>query len=152
MIDQITILETCWYMSPPWGNQIPPLEVNLFERVYLKNSRTFGYCCGIHWHKDRWMYAIATDNEIISAWGCDFIGTGRLQAHTLAKPEFVLTQRVMLSTAGDRPNHRIVLGIEQQNDHWFYLIECMSPLLGKPITAASRFSYVSQQDLVRAVA
>ncbi|WP_414587954.1 DUF1392 family protein [Scytonema sp. PCC 10023] len=32
--------------TPPWGYHIPPLEVNLLERVYIGASKTFGYCCG----------------------------------------------------------------------------------------------------------
>ncbi|MEJ6485323.1 DUF1392 family protein [Nostoc punctiforme UO1] len=26
MINQVPNLETCWYLSPPWGKEIPPLE------------------------------------------------------------------------------------------------------------------------------
>ncbi|NEU83627.1 DUF1392 family protein [Nostoc sp. UIC 10630] len=26
MINLIHTLETCWYVSPPWGKEIPPLE------------------------------------------------------------------------------------------------------------------------------
>ncbi|MBE9037207.1 DUF1392 family protein [aff. Roholtiella sp. LEGE 12411] len=152
MTEQIITLEICWYISPPWGREIPILSVNLFERVYLKNSRTFGYCCGIQWHKDKWMYAIATDNEIISAWGCDFIGTGRLQTHTIPKPVFVLGERVMLRADSNSPKQRIVLGIEQLDDCWFYLVECISPQVNNPITRASYFTYVTQDDLVQVLA
>ncbi|MBD2458876.1 DUF1392 family protein, partial [Nostoc sp. FACHB-87] len=27
MKEQITDLERCWFLSPPWGQAIPPVEV-----------------------------------------------------------------------------------------------------------------------------
>ncbi|MBW4617447.1 MAG: DUF1392 domain-containing protein [Desmonostoc vinosum HA7617-LM4] len=148
MINQITVLETCWYISPPWDREIPKVSISLFEKVYLKNSRTFGYCCGVQWHKTKWSYAVDTEKEIISAWEYDLIGTGRLEPHTLTKPEFMLGERVMLRTLCESPKQRIVLGIEQLDDCWFYMIESMSPVLGKSIRT-NNFTYVSQEDLVR---
>jgi Protein of unknown function (DUF1392) len=50
MIDHINALQTSWYLSPPWLGTIPPVEVNLLERVYLRTTRTFGYCCGMQWN------------------------------------------------------------------------------------------------------
>ncbi|WP_306297119.1 DUF1392 family protein [Nostoc sp. C057] len=35
MINLVQTLETCWYVSPPWGKEIPPLEVSLLEKVYV---------------------------------------------------------------------------------------------------------------------
>ncbi|MEH1987705.1 MAG: DUF1392 family protein [Nostoc sp.] len=34
MIDHINALQTSWYLSPPWGQTIPPVEVNLLEYIY----------------------------------------------------------------------------------------------------------------------
>ena len=31
MIDNINALQTSWYFSPPWGQTIPPVEVNLTD-------------------------------------------------------------------------------------------------------------------------
>ncbi|RUR73540.1 hypothetical protein DSM107007_53840 [Nostoc sp. PCC 7120 = FACHB-418] len=42
MTEQITDLERCWFLSPPWGQEIPPVEINLSEKVYFKTDRTFG--------------------------------------------------------------------------------------------------------------
>ncbi|MHC5778763.1 DUF1392 family protein [Nostoc sp.] len=47
MIDNVNALKTSWYLSPPWGQTIPPVAVNLLERVFLRTTRTFGYCCGM---------------------------------------------------------------------------------------------------------
>ncbi|MEJ6487744.1 DUF1392 family protein [Nostoc punctiforme UO1] len=56
MIDYINAFKTCWYLSPPWRGTIPPVEVNLLERVYLRTTRTFGYCCGMQWKHECWVY------------------------------------------------------------------------------------------------
>jgi hypothetical protein len=149
MIDQITILETCWFISPPWGNRIPTVTISLFEKVYLKSNRTFGYCCGVQWHKDRWNYAVDTQEEIFSAWEHNLIGTGRFEPHTLTKPEFMLGERVMLRAINDAPKQRIVLGIEQLDDSWFYMIESMSPVLNTSTIKTNNFTYAAQEDLVR---
>jgi hypothetical protein len=37
MIDNINALKTSWYLSPPWGQTIPPVAVNLLsDRSLLK--------------------------------------------------------------------------------------------------------------------
>ncbi|WP_375514824.1 DUF1392 family protein [uncultured Nostoc sp.] len=43
MTNLVQNLEQCWYISPPWGKNIPPLLVNLLERVYVKSAKAFGY-------------------------------------------------------------------------------------------------------------
>ncbi|MBD2535419.1 DUF1392 family protein [Nostoc flagelliforme FACHB-838] len=67
MIDNINALKTSWYLSPPWGQTIPSVEVNLLERVYLRTNRTFGYCCGMQWKHECWIYSIDCRNEILHA-------------------------------------------------------------------------------------
>ncbi|WP_414573236.1 DUF1392 family protein, partial [Nostoc sp. CCY 9925] len=101
MTEQITDLEKCWYLSPPWGNQIPPVEVNLSEKVYLKTNTTFGYCCGVQWYGDCWNYVIDVKHDFIYTTKHQIIGTGQIQPNTLKKPAFVLGERVMLQF----PNH-----------------------------------------------
>jgi hypothetical protein len=49
MINLVQNLETSWYLSPPWGKEIPPLEVSLLEKVYVTTTKSFGYCCGVEW-------------------------------------------------------------------------------------------------------
>ncbi|WP_267923042.1 DUF1392 family protein [Nostoc mirabile] len=53
-------LEQCWYISPPWGQRIPPLLVSLLERVYVKSAKAFGYCTGVEWSERGWKYEIFT--------------------------------------------------------------------------------------------
>ncbi|MCL6753142.1 DUF1392 domain-containing protein [Nostoc sp. CCCryo 231-06] len=42
MINLVQTLETCWYISPLWGKEIPPLEVFLLEKVYVTTTKSFG--------------------------------------------------------------------------------------------------------------
>ncbi len=42
MINLVQNLETCWYLSPPWGKEIPHLEVSLLEEVYVTTTKSFG--------------------------------------------------------------------------------------------------------------
>ena len=49
MTNLVQNLEQCWYISPPWGQRIPPLLVSLLERVYVKSAKAFGYCTGVEW-------------------------------------------------------------------------------------------------------
>ncbi|AUB41644.1 Protein of unknown function DUF1392 [Nostoc flagelliforme CCNUN1] len=81
MIDHINALKTSWYLSPSWGKIIPPVEVNLLERVYLRTTRTFGYCCGMQWKHECWIYSVDCGNEILHATENQIIGTGELEAN-----------------------------------------------------------------------
>ncbi|MEH2109072.1 DUF1392 family protein [Nostoc sp.] len=58
MTNLVQNLEQCWYISPPWGQRIPPLLVSLLERVYVKSAKAFGYCTGVEWSKRGWKYEI----------------------------------------------------------------------------------------------
>jgi hypothetical protein len=58
MIDHVNALKTSWYISPPWGRTIPPVAVNLLERVFLRTTRTFGYCSGVQWKHECWLYTV----------------------------------------------------------------------------------------------
>ncbi|QFS52122.1 DUF1392 domain-containing protein [Nostoc sphaeroides] len=149
MIDHINALQTSWYLSLPWRGTIPPVEVNLLERVYLRTTRTFGYCCGIQWKHECWLYSIDCRNEIVHATQHQIIGTGDLVTLPVPKSAFVLGQRVMLCSHDKGAKHRLILGIALVNNSWFYLVELMSPTLIKTPTISNRFSLVGEKSLVR---
>ncbi|MHC5937897.1 DUF1392 domain-containing protein [Nostoc sp.] len=149
MIDNINALLTSWYLSPPWGKTIPPVEVNLLERVFLRTTRTFGYCCGIQWKHECWIYSIDCRNEIVHATQHQIIGTGDLVTLPVPKSAFVLGQRVMLCSHDKGAKHRLILGIALVNNSWFYLVELMSPRLIKTPTISNRFSLVGEKSLLR---
>ncbi|MBG1259601.1 DUF1392 domain-containing protein [Nostoc commune] len=149
MIELITALEKSWYLSPPWGQTMPPAEVNLLERVYLRTTRTFGYCCGMQWKHECWIYSIDCRNEIVHATQHQIIGTGDLVTLPVPKPAFVLGQRVMLCSHDKGAKHRLILGIALVNNSWFYLVELMSPRLIKTPTISNRFSLVGEKSLLR---
>ncbi|WP_242054216.1 DUF1392 family protein [Nostoc sp. FACHB-888] len=131
------------------GQTIPSVEVNLLERVYLRTTRTFGYCCGIQWKHETWLYSIDCRNEILHATQNQLIGTGELEAITVQKPAFVLGERVILCSHDKGTKQRLILGIALVHDSWFYLVELMSPTLIKTPTISNRFSLVGEKSLVR---
>jgi hypothetical protein len=145
----ITTLERCWFLSAPWGNQIPPVEVNLFEKVYLKTNRAFGYCLGVQWYGDCWNYVVEVKDDFIYATKHQIIGTGQIQARTFNKPVFVLGDRVLLQFPDRGTKQKLILGIELIEKSWFYLVELASPTFSKPLITTNRFSLVREQDLVR---
>jgi hypothetical protein len=148
MIELITALERNWYISPPWGQTIPLVAVNLLERVFLRTTRTFGYCCGMQWKHECWIYSIDCRNEILHATQNQIIGTGDLVTISVQKPAFVLGERVMLCSHDKGAKHRLILGIALVNNSWFYLVELMSPTLIKTPTISNRFSLVGEKSLV----
>ncbi|WP_341531611.1 DUF1392 family protein (plasmid) [Nostoc sp. UHCC 0302] len=157
MIDQINSLYLCWYISPPWsdtfgtpdGDRIPQLEVNLLERVYIGTTRTFGYCCGVKWKQDRWIYAIACTGDIIHTTEHEIIGTGEMQLAAIEKPAFILGDRIMLLCDDQRTKQRLILGIQLLNRSWFYEVEWMPPALDETTSLDERLAFVAQKDLVR---
>ena len=149
MIDHINVLKTSWYLSPPWRGTIPPVEVNLLERVYLRTTRTFGYCCGMQCQHECWIYSIDCRNEILHATQNQIIGTGELETLTVQKPAFVLGQKVILCSYGDDTKQRLILGVVLVDKFWFYLVELVSPTLAETPTILNRFSLVGEKTLVR---
>ncbi|MBD2468747.1 DUF1392 family protein [Nostoc sp. FACHB-145] len=145
----IIAFERCWYLSPPWGQPMPSLEVNLSEKVYLTDSRTFGYCCGVLWQQDGWVYAVNCERSITYFTKHEIIGTGRVQSTYLRKPAFVLGDRVMLRFDSHATKQRLILGIVLVNNAWFYVVELISPALVRPLAAPARFPLVGEQDLIR---
>jgi hypothetical protein len=149
MIELITAFETSWYISPPWRQTIPPVEVNLLERVYLRTTKTFGYCCGMQWKHECWIYSIDCGKEILHATQNQIIGTGELQAITVQKPAFALGERVMLCSHDKETKQRLILGIALVHNSWFYIVELVSPTLTQSRTISNRFSLVGEKSLVR---
>ncbi|WP_341530155.1 DUF1392 family protein [Nostoc sp. UHCC 0302] len=149
MIDHINTAFLCWYISPPWGYYIPPVEVNLLERVYIGTTRTFGYCCGVKWKHDRWIYAIVCNDDIIYTTEHEIIGTGEMQLAALEKPAFVLGDRVILRSDDQRTKQRLILGIQLLNRSWFYYVEWMPPALEEVNTLDDRLALVQEKDLAR---
>ncbi|MCC5661905.1 DUF1392 domain-containing protein [Nostoc sp. XA010] len=95
MTNLVQNLEQCWYISPPWGQRISPLMVNLLERrVYVKSAKAFGYCYGVEWSLQGWKYEINTCNDNITVWGSELIGTGNLRSLPQQKPVFGLGELV----------------------------------------------------------
>jgi len=128
MNNLINSLETSWYVSPPWGAEIPPLCISLLERVYVTTVKLFGYCCGVEWSDDGWCYSIALENEIVSVPGIKIIGSGRLQAVSVEQPVFMVGELVKFRFA-DGSQIRTVLGLQLINGSWFYSIEWRSSAL-----------------------
>ncbi|MBD2247989.1 DUF1392 family protein [Nostoc sp. FACHB-888] len=153
MINLVHNLETCWYISPPWGKEIPPLSVNLLERVYLKRAKTFGYCAGVESSLHGWKYEITTDYDNITVLGHEIIGTGNLRTLTIAKPIFRLGELVRFRFNGDGQPLRIVQGIHLITDAWFYTIEWMSPGISEKgdevFTSRDSLARVTDYDLER---
>lgn len=148
-MESIADLERCWFLSPPWGEAIPSVEVNVLEKVYLKGNRTFGYCLGVQWYEDCWNYVIDIKNDFIYVTKHQIIGTGQIQARTVKKPDFVLGERVILHSGDGGTKQRLILGIELIEKSWFYFVELASPSFSPTSTMTNRFSLVREQDLVR---
>jgi Protein of unknown function (DUF1392) len=158
MIDFHHTLNLCWYISSPWGYCIPPCEVNLLERVYIGATRTFGYCCGVKWKQDRWVYAIGyvdayaayrTHRNILHLTEHEIIGTGEMQLAAQELPAFVLGERILLRSHNQGTRQRLIMGIQLLNRSWFYFVEWMPPALEEVTTLDDRLAFVPQRDLVR---
>jgi hypothetical protein len=148
-MEAISELEKCWYLSPPWGQEMPPVEVNLWERVYLKASRTFGYCSGLGWNRGQWVYFIDLENEVVHATKYEIVATGRMETSIVKKPAYVIGDRVMLVGLAPGTKQRLVLGVQLVDKTWFYVVEWQSPMLVPTISMFNRSSLVREEDLVR---
>ncbi|MBD2512850.1 DUF1392 family protein [Nostoc muscorum FACHB-395] len=153
MTNLVQSLEQCWYISPPWGQRIPPLLVSLLERVYVKSAKAFGYCTGVEWSEHGWKYEIFALHNNITVLESELIGTGNLQPNTKEKPVFRLGELVEFRFHGDGPTIRIVQGIQLINDSWFYSIEWMSPAISEKgdevFTSRDSIARVTDHDLER---
>ncbi|MBW4427170.1 MAG: DUF1392 domain-containing protein [Nostoc desertorum CM1-VF14] len=153
MTNLIQNLEFCWYVSPPWGKNVPPLLVSLLERVYVKFAKAFGYCAGVEWSQHGWKYEIVLGNDKITVLGNEIIPTGDLQQIIKEKPVFLLGELVEFRFHGNGSPLRIVQGIQLINDAWFYSIEWMSPRISEKgdevFTSADSIARVTDYDLQR---
>ncbi|MBW4458552.1 MAG: DUF1392 domain-containing protein [Nostoc indistinguendum CM1-VF10] len=153
MTNLVQNLEQCWYTSPPWGQQIPPVLVSLLERVYIKSAKAFGYCTGVEWSEHGWKYEIFACNTNITVLGSELIGTSNLQPNAKEKPVFRLGELVEFRFHGDGPPVRIVQGIQLINDSWFYMIEWMSPAISEKgdevFTSKDSIARMTDYDLER---
>ncbi|BCL40065.1 DUF1392 domain-containing protein [Nostoc sp. MS1] len=149
MTEQITELQRCWYLSPPWHGEMPPVEIQLWEKVYLKSLETFGYCSGIQWWRDCWHYIIEITDDAVHATKHQIIGTGRFKPTNLQKPAFNLGDRVILTSCCNAPRQRLVLGVALVRGELVYLIETISPTLPQIDMMPRRFSLVKEADLVQ---
>ncbi|WP_414756575.1 DUF1392 family protein [Anabaena sp. CCY 9910] len=145
----ISALERCWYLSPPWGKQMPPIQVDLSERVYIKATGTFGYCCGVVWQDDQWIYSVLSQASIVQMTKYQILGTGKIQSLSLEKPEFAVGDRVLLRFSSHTTKQRLVLGVVLVDNSWFYVIEMVSPALSPALGSPIRFPLLSEKDLVR---
>lgn len=156
MNNLINTLETCWYISPPWGKEIPPLTICLLERVYLLKLNAYGYCFGVHWSECEWSYGIAVDTseEVIYTSGQQLIGTGQSQIQ-VDKPVFAVGEKVVFHRNQNTSQARIITGICRLEDFWAYAIEWASPQLcecdGKLIISSDRRAFVTDIDLEKIV-
>ncbi|WP_414545723.1 DUF1392 family protein [Nostoc sp. CCY0012] len=128
----VNSLETCWYISSPWGKDIPPMVICLLERVYLPKLNAYGYCCGVEWVNNGWYYSIALQNEIVLASGIEIIPTGQLQSVAAEKPVFMVGELVNFRFGDHAAKIRTVLGLQMINGSCFYGIEWRSPALQQP--------------------
>ncbi|WP_224095633.1 DUF1392 family protein [Nostoc sp. MS1] len=145
----ISALERNWYLSPPWGKQMPSVVVDLWERVYITATGTFGYCCGVVWQDDQLVYAVASNRNIAYLGKHEIIGTGQVQPTNLVKPTFAVGDRVILRFTSHATKQRLVLGVMLVNNSWFYVVEVKSPALSPVLGSPIRFPLVSEKDLVR---
>ncbi|HEY9801831.1 MAG TPA: DUF1392 family protein [Leptolyngbyaceae cyanobacterium] len=143
-------------MSPPWGQEIPRVEVNVWERVYLKTTRTFGYCSGFGWSRGERIYFIELENDTILVTKHEIIVTGRMEPNTVKKPAYAvgdtfgtLRERVMLVSNPPTTKQRLVLGVQVADQAWYYLVEWRSPMLIPTSIVCERFSMVREEDLIR---
>ncbi|QLE59625.1 DUF1392 family protein [Nostoc sp. TCL26-01] len=145
----ISALERNWYISPPWKQQMPLLEVHLSEKVYVTTHHAFGYCCGVHLQNNEWVYVVNCECSIIHVTKHQIVGTGRVQSTYLKKPTFVLGDRVMLRCLPHGTKQRLIVGIQLVNNSWCYAVEMMSPTLSQTLNTPNRFALVKEQDLIR---
>jgi Protein of unknown function (DUF1392) len=153
MTNLINSLETAWYISPPWGAEVPPPFIRLLERVYLTTANSFGYCCGVEWLQGEWNYEIAVNDEVVYAPASQLHDTGTLHLEVADKPVFALGDKVLFRRSQNTTQFRIVQGIHRIEGCWLYTVEWTSPELtefdGQLMTSGDRRAWVTDTDLVK---
>jgi hypothetical protein len=148
MINQIVTLESCWHTSAPWGKAMPPLAVQILEKVFLSSSDISGYCCGVQWERQEWIYAIVCCREILYLPQEEFLGTNFMETTTVATPVFKLGDVVEVDFS-EEPARRIIQGIFSLKNNWLYAVEWRSPILDEMASAQSRIIWLADVDLVK---
>ena len=148
MIDQIVTLESCWHSSIPWGKAMPPLAVQIQEKVWLSGSDISGYCCGVQWERQEWIYAIVCCNEILYLPQEEFLGTKLVEKAIVATPALQLGDVVEVDF-GEKPTHRIIQGIFSLKNNWLYAVEWRSPTLSEMELTQNRIIWLADVDLVK---
>jgi hypothetical protein len=148
MINQITFLESCWHISPPWGQVMPPLACQILEEVFLSSSDLPGYCCGVHWEKQEWIYAIVCLGEILYLPSKEFYPTNVFKKSDVPTSLFQLGDMVEVDFAL-QPTHRIIQGIFRLKSDWLYGVEWCPPLVEETALTQSRLIWLADVDLIR---
>ncbi|MEH1938826.1 MAG: DUF1392 domain-containing protein [Nostoc sp.] len=148
MINQIVTLESCWHSSSPWGKAMPSLAVQILEKVLLSSSDISGYCCGVQWERQEWIYAIVCCREILYLPQEEIFGTKLVEKATVATPVFELGDVVEVDF-GEKPTRRIIQGIFCLKNNWLYAVEWHSPTLSEMELAQSRIIWLADVDLVK---
>jgi hypothetical protein len=148
MINQIVTLESCWHSSAPWGKAMPPLAVQILEKVFLSSSDISGYCCGVQWEKQEWIYAIVCCREILYLPQEEFLRTNFVETTTVTTPVFKLGDVVEVDFS-EEPARRIIQGIFSLKNNWLYAVEWRSPILDEMASAQSRIIWLADVDLVK---
>lgn len=146
MSNQITALESCWHISPEWGQTMPSLALKMLEKVLLPISDLSGYCCGVEWSGQEWIYAIVCQSETLYLPEQEFHPTNVLERFTVSTPAFDLGDIVEVDF-GEQPTRRIIQGIFSLKDNWLYGVEWRSPIL-EEVSAQSRTIWLADVDLV----
>lgn len=148
MINKISALEACWHTSAPWGQAMPPLAIQMLEKVFLSSSNLSGYCCGVYWEKQEWIYAIVCQSETLYLPREEFYGTSLLKKAPVSTPIFKLGDVVEVDF-GEKPAHRIIQGVFSLKNNWLYAVEWCSPSLEEKTLAQSRIIWLADVDLVK---
>ncbi|WP_414755470.1 DUF1392 domain-containing protein [Anabaena sp. CCY 9910] len=146
MMNQITTLESCWHISPAWGAVIPPLAVQIREEVLLSPDLS-GYCCGVHWEEEEWIYAIVCHNKTLYLRSGEFSPTSVLKSQIVSQQAFQLGDVVEVDFS-EQPNQRIIQGVFSLKQNWLYAVEWRSPILEETASAQSRLIWLADIDLV----
>jgi hypothetical protein len=148
MINEIAALEACWHISAPWGQAMPPLAIQILEKVFLSNSNLSGYCCGVYWDKQEWIYVIVCQSETLYLSGREFFGTSLLKKAPISTPVFKLGDVVEVDFS-EKSTYRIIQGIFSLKKNWLYAVEWCSPTLEERALAQSRIIWLADVDLAK---
>jgi len=127
---------------------MPPLAVQMLEKVLLSNSDLSGYCCGVQWERQEWIYAIVCLGETLYLPYGEFHATKNvLENAIVSTPAFKLGDVVEVDFS-EQPTRRIIQGVFSLKGNWLYGVEWRSPILEEVACAQSRTIWLADVDLV----